>query len=1111
MRKLFLILITVGLLMTVALPLLAQGDADQPVDQAHKIFLPIVVNGTGQATNPVTEPTTEPVTGQEEDPTLGQPAVLTVKILAKPVEGEAKSPASRANAQNRALPAAFIDLQLNSPVTMLSGQKAQLVATNNAPDSAAPQQVIVRLNEAPLAARAIMASSVDAVQAQMQLLQSQQATVIQQATNLDPDVKVLGSVQKVLNAVMLETNAATVATLATNPNVRSIEPVINYAMDLSTTVPSIGATIAQQAGFNGAGVRIAVLDSGVDYLHADLGGAGNLADFTANDPNVIEPGTFPTAKVIGGYDFVGSAWTGASGGTRLAPDPDPLDAGPGRGHGTHVADIIGGASGVAPGVLLYALKVCSSISSACSGVALLQAMDFAIDPNHDLNFDDHVDIINLSLGASYSSAFDDDLSQAVENASQLGVLTVASAGNSSDKLFVHGTPGAAPSALAVAQTNVSSAYQLLMEITAPTQIANRTATAYQPWSAPLTHLIEGPVQYGNGAGGNLNGCATFPANTLQGKIVLVDRGSCNMTLKIKNIGNAGGLLGIVGLTAPGDPFVSGDDGQRPITIPGFVISQLDANTLKQAAVTVRFDPAQRISLAGYMVASSSRGPSIDTTLIKPDIGAPGALVSALAGSGNGVSTFGGTSGSAPLVTGAAALIKQAHPERSATEIKAVLMNSAETNIMDKPALFGGDLAPITRIGTGEVRVVPALVASAAAWDVASQSGSLSFGFQEVAQEKVELTHTVNVRNYSDRAVVYQLKSIFRFANDEQNRAVQLTMPDQVVAPAHGDVQFIVTMHIDGHLLRNWSLNSGALGADGNELTLLEYDGYLHLTEAGNANNALHLAWQVLPRKAGDITLQPATNGLTVRNRGVATSKLESFSLIGVSENLPAGLAGAQNPTPDFKYLGYATYPVTAGVCGTSHSFVLAFAINTWERQMHANSPASFEIWLDTNQDGTYDYKVLTRDASFSGVTDGRNLTWVVDLATGDISAAFFTDHDINSANTVMLLCADQIGMNAGNFFHPINLKAVASDFYFGGAGDTLTGMTIAPLGEQYIGLFASDANTATTLIEDGRDALHVADYGAFTNNTETGLLLLFRNGALLDAEAGTAIVLPTAR
>ena len=58
-------------------------------------------------------------------------------------------------------------------------------------------------------------------------------------------------------------------------------------------------------GLYGKGIKVAVLDSGIDYTHAELGGSGNPADFAANDPNIIEPGTFPTAKVVGGYDFVG--------------------------------------------------------------------------------------------------------------------------------------------------------------------------------------------------------------------------------------------------------------------------------------------------------------------------------------------------------------------------------------------------------------------------------------------------------------------------------------------------------------------------------------------------------------------------------------------------------------------------------------------------------------------------------------------------------------------------------------------------------------------------------------------------------------------------------------
>jgi hypothetical protein len=74
-----------------------------------------------------------------------------------------------------------------------------------------------------------------------------------------------------------------------------------------------------------------------------------------------------------------------------------------------------------------------------------------------------------------------------------------------------------------------------------------------------------------------------PERSLSGLIVLVDRGgSCNFTLKISNISQGGGLAGIIGLIAPGAPFSGGDGGDRPIDIPGYMISQADSNAIKAA-------------------------------------------------------------------------------------------------------------------------------------------------------------------------------------------------------------------------------------------------------------------------------------------------------------------------------------------------------------------------------------------------------------------------------------------------------------------------------------------------------------------------------------------------
>ncbi|MBA3414175.1 MAG: S8 family serine peptidase [Chloroflexia bacterium] len=303
---------------------------------------------------------------------------------------------------------------------------------------------------------------------------------------------------------MLEVNASKLAELAADPAVISISPVIDYALGLADSVPYIGATAVHEGdpGFDGSGVTVAVLDSGIDYTHAAFGDYATVETYdaaygadTGDEANKSQPDWAAIddhTNVVGGFDFVGEVWPFG----RLAPDPDPIDCG-GKdinpdlgddealcegGHGTHVSDIIGGQLGVAPGVDIHAVKVCSAVSTSCSGVALLLGMDYALDPNADGDTADHVDIINMSLGSPYGQAFDDDLSLAVETASDVGVLTVASAGNSSDKPYVTGSPGAAPSALSVAQTSMPTATLPLLQVHSPDTIDGLYPAVFQPWS-----------------------------------------------------------------------------------------------------------------------------------------------------------------------------------------------------------------------------------------------------------------------------------------------------------------------------------------------------------------------------------------------------------------------------------------------------------------------------------------------------------------------------------------------------------------------------------------------------------------------------------------------------
>ncbi|MFO7634406.1 MAG: S8 family serine peptidase [Caldilinea sp.] len=577
-----------------------------------------------------------------------------------------------------------------------------------------------------------------------------------------------------------------------------------------------------------------------------------------------------------------------------------------------------------------------------------------------------------------------------------------------------------------------------------------------------------------------------------------------------NVAAGGGVAGIIGLVAPGEPFEGGFGGGDP-SIPGYMISQADSNRVKSgltAGVVVRFDPAVGIPLVRHMVGSSSRGAAMSDNIIKPEIGAPGASISAVAGSGTGTESFGGTSGAAPMVAGAAALLKQAHPGRTIYELKAALVNTAETNIRNRAAFGGGPLAPITRIGGGEVRVDRALVSPLAAYEAETGAPTLSFAFHEVSQTEFELSKWVAVRNYSLKNVKLRVSSDFRFADDETNGAIKVQAPSTVEVPANDWGYFEVKVVIDGAKLRTWNLNSGGLGASGDALTAMEYDGYIYMTDTSDGANRIQLPWQVLPRKAGNVTLRNLEGAdVQVRNRGVATTTVESYSLIGARYNLPEGGPGEQNPTPDFHYLGYATYPVPAGFCSANESFLMAFAVNTWERQTHANAPLSIEIYLDTNQDGQDDYLVINRDLSLNSLTDGRNVVWSVDLSSGDADVFFFTNHNTNSGNTVLTICGEQIGMNAANFGQPIDLNAYATDIYFTGeVTDKIEGVTIAPLGERYLGVFEEGGVGFSDIGFQQNDVLTVVDTGSRTNNTEFGLLLLYRPGAPVGAEAGVVIV-----
>jgi subtilisin family serine protease len=916
------------------------------------------------------------------------------------------------------------------------------------------------------------------------------------------------------NAAIVRIDASKLTALVAIPGVSTVQRVNDYHIDLSETVPYIGAAAAQAVGLDGRGVKVAVLDTGIDYTHRNLGGAGTLAAYesaygaSGEDPrNTTLDGLFPTKKVIGGFDFIGEAWDGSDETPPLAPDPDPIDF---NGHGTHVADIVAGKSadgehvGVAPGASLYAVKVCSAVASACSGVALLEAIDFALDPNGDGSMEDAVDIINMSLGSTYGQR-EDSTSAAAQNAARAGVVVVAAAGNDADKPYIMSSPAEAPDVIAVAQTQVPSASSIPLVVNSPPGIAGTyTNTATLEW-APVADGATGDVVFAG------RGCIslgdTLPPG-LTGKIALIDRGGCNISEKVREASDAGAVGVLIGLIAPGDAVSFSNGGECPVPPDGtckptLVIQQSLSNSIKAnigAPVNVTISDANGIPLVGSMVSSSSRGPSFDRNHIKPDIGAPGASMSAVAGSGTGEEPFGGTSGATPMVAGAAAILIQAYPNRSPWQIKSLLMNTADTTVFTNPATQPDVLAPITRIGGGEVRVDEALASTTAAWDAQLRTGSLSFGYLNVSTPAT-LVRRVRVQNYSRLPRLYNVSHEFRYANDKTG-AVQLLMPRNVFVPPRGSQTFDVIMKIDPSKLPDWTLNGGPDGGTGSLLQTVEFDGYIKLKDA---RDDIHLAWQVLPHKSAEVraldrrvTIEGDRFGsLVLRNFSrVKAGDFDIFALTGTSPRIPRRDLPADGD--DFAVTDIAS----VGVRLVDGAF-LQFAVNTYGRRAHPAYPAEFDVFIDTNLDGTADYDVFTLENGGFGLT-GQTAVAVANLATGAASLVFFADADLNSGNIIMTVPLASLGGLAPTT--KIAFDVVAFDNYFTGEPtDVIEGMQFTPAQPK----FTTGGIDTGTIAPFSSGVINVDDVagGATASPSQSGLLLLYRD-AKVEAEAITVTVKP---
>jgi minor extracellular serine protease Vpr len=770
---------------------------------------------------------------------------------------------------------------------------------------------------------------------------------------------ILGRYTRTYNGVLAMVPGKQIDALRKEAGVKAIYRAPRYTYDLTASVPLIGAPdvwSATPTGYDGTGVRVAIIDTGIDYTHAAFGGSGLAADYASNDPDVIETGTFPTAKVVGGYDFAGTAYDADTNPVPV-PDDDPLDE---AGHGTHVSSITAGmevtdpdthdvlvGAGVAPGASLYALKVFGAEGSTD---LVLSALEWAMDPNGDYDLSDRVDVINMSLGSSWGAASDDDPEQViVNNISAMGTFVAISAGNEGDSSYVAGAPSVADSAISVAAS--STGY-----LTAPTvkygADLQAPYTPGNPFTSAITATLADVDAYDGDNIGEL--CATSDVTTtgaLTGKIALIQRGVCSFEDKINNA-DALGALGVIiyNNSRPDDDFISMLT--NTATLPaGHTVHAYGLALKSQNGNTVTVGPDDAVASVPYgnpdeVGSFSSRGPRGYDSKLKPEISAPGvAIFAAAMGSGTEGVSYNGTSMAAPHVAGVAALIHEAHPDWDSETMKAAMMSTAVD--MDSGDANAYQIVP--RTGAGRVdaykSVFTQTIASGDANLVSLSWGVLTVG-ADTTTYPVPETKSIRVTNLSGTAKTYNVGSFF--SNSATMLGASFDLPASVDVPAGETRSVSVALNLD----------PTQLPIDFGEME--EYYGFITLTDT-STSVVTRVPFYFVPRPYS--TLEEEANPDTelhiqhhptvadfdamidFTQSGPVSSDLWAWPLL-VSDPNEANVADSG----DLRAAGI-DFLFTNGTYGD----ILGVGIANWG-SMHTLQPyfGETDLWFDVNEDGIWD-------------------------------------------------------------------------------------------------------------------------------------------------------------
>jgi len=499
---------------------------------------------------------------------------------------------------------------------------------------------------------------------------------------------------------------------------------------LNNSGPYIGADYPNKFGLDGSGIKIAVIDTGVDYNHPDLLGLGD------------------NGKIIGGYDYVDD-------------DDDPFDD---SGHGTEVTGIIvadGQLKGIAPKAKILAYRV-SDDGESVSSELIIVAINDAINQQ--------VDIINISLGVNITNSRIDN---AVNKAIDHGIFVVTAAGNNGPALSSIGSPGINPNVITVGASynNITSSLVATLEI---------QEKQFQILPMVGTKTIEQPIrsdivfaEYGRER--------DFAGIDVADSIVLVERGSdvtdeiIYFSEKEYNAAGNGAIALIVYNKQAGiffgeliHEFASSD--YEP-SIPTVSMSREEGLALKEimknstdASFDIFYHP-------DFIAHFSSRGP-VSPFYIKPDLVAPGVFVNTTLPNGK-YNVTSGTSFAAPHVTGAAALLLQQNPNLKPHELKSILVTTTDEVTDEYGNKYG-----LKDAGAGRLNVTSALSA-----DIVLIPSQLVFNFSPQKNVQSEFVNMKNIGNdVLDPQVSFENNKQIDFEYEMNNDVLKVIMSNTGEVP-----------------------------------------------------------------------------------------------------------------------------------------------------------------------------------------------------------------------------------------------------------------------------------------------------------------------------------------